>query len=61
MDGHEGCRALAALVEGPIVVFLRRTVPRRFCMSQEENGLHGVPPEKPFLNNGLMNCHDMVM
>jgi hypothetical protein len=40
--------AFAAAIEGAIVIAQRQVAPGRFCMSQEENLLHGCHPIKCF-------------
>jgi hypothetical protein len=48
MGGHGLGGLLAASVERSFMVVKPGVAPGRFCVSQEENGLHGADPEKTF-------------
>src|SRR5216683_4218215 len=61
MVGHGPGGLLAATAERPLMVIKPGVTPGRFCVSQEENGLHQANPGKSFENRCLLNCHDTVM
>src|SRR5260370_32974213 len=61
MVGHGPGGLVAATAERPLMVIKPGVTPGRFCVSQEENGLHQANPGKSFENRCLLNCHDTVM